>query len=156
MRVDVTNPIAAPGANAVSSFEAYARQRLPDSFKDFLSYGNGGSPKRSTLTVGTEERVVERFLPLIDDPKQDPAQGQYDVSVVESQIGERLACDEDQTGCVLVPFAALFGGDFLCFDYRGGRDEPSVVIWDHETSDEFAPDTRDVADSFSAFVALLR
>ena len=72
-----------------------------------------------------------------------------------TQLDARLVVDENSFGYVLLPFAALFGGDFLVLDYREGNGAPSVARRDHERSDDLAPVADMVAPSFEAFVALL-
>jgi hypothetical protein len=61
---------------------------------------------------------------------------------------------EDRLNDYLVPFAALGGGDMLCFDYEnGGR--PSVVVWLHEESRQDHPVTEYVAANFDEFLTKL-
>lgn len=86
------------------------------------------------------------FLDLVKDSKTNPL-GQLDIGVVWSSIEDRL--DE-----FLLPFAAVFPGDFLCFDFTKS-DEPTVVLWVHDKSDEGAPHTVRVAKNFRAFVGML-
>ena len=156
MNIEVKGAIHGPSQDAIKSFESYCRNNLPDDFVSFIAYGNGGKPANNVFISDGSVRVIERFLPLMDEPETDPIQGQYDMSVVETQIGERLASDPDQLGCTLIPFAALFGGDFLCFDYRNSPSDPSVSIWDHNVSDDFSPATTPAAGSFSELISLLR
>jgi hypothetical protein len=65
----------------------------------------------------------------------------------------------DRINDYLIPFAVLFAGDMLCFDYEnvdsetGGR--PHVVVWFHEESEEDAPVTQLVADNFDEFLSVL-
>ena len=104
------------------------------------------------IEVDGHSRLVERFLCLLDDPRNDLINGQYEISVVIAQIEDRLTDDEDQVGATLIPFAVLFGGDFLCIDFRLNRSTPTVVLWDHEESDELDPVTYQVADTFNEFL----
>ncbi|MNP80048.1 SMI1 / KNR4 family protein [compost metagenome] len=55
----------------------------------------------------------------------------------------------------VVPIAALFSGDYLCLDCRG-TEEPAVVIWYHEESEEFSPVTQKVAPTISEFFEMLK
>jgi len=119
---------------------------FPREYVEFLRKSNGGVPIENLFTYGTNEKVVERFLSLLDDYKNDPL-GQYDLEVVWSQIEGRL---DDH----LVPFGELFAGDFVCFNFRE-QPEPDVVLWDHEQSREDAPFTVKIADSFVSFVQML-
>ncbi|MBD9477438.1 SMI1/KNR4 family protein [Pseudoxanthomonas sp. PXM02] len=115
-------------------------------YVDFLEGANGGIPKRQYFFLKGNEKVVERFLSVVEDYKSDPL-GIYDIEVVWSQIEARL---NDS----LLPFASLFAGDFLCFDFSQGS-EPSVVLWDHENSEEDTPELTSVASSFLEFLDLL-
>lgn len=92
---------------------------------------------------------------MLDDPKAEPVIGQYDIGVVIAQIEDRLTDDEDLVGTNLIPFASVFGGDFLCLDFRTLPSQPSVVLWDHNESDELEPVTFHVTDTFENFIELL-
>lgn len=119
---------------------------VTDEFLDFLDRHNGGVPATPNFKLGRNVKVVERFLSLVKDSKTNPL-GQVDLGVVWSQIEDRL--DE-----FLMPFAAVFPGDFLCFDFTKS-DEPTVVLWVHDQSDEGAPHTVRVAKNFRAFIGML-
>lgn len=151
----VRNAVNKPSQNGIASFEQYGRMKLPADFLGFIEHGNGGIPELNTFRLSGKERLIERFLPLMDEPALDEVNGRYDMAVVETQIGERLAIDAEQIGCKLVPFAAVFSGDFLCFDYRESTTSPSIVLWDHNISDEFTPCTTFVASSFHSLIAAL-
>lgn len=155
MRIDIINKVESPSKDCILSFEKYCRATLPPDFVEFLQYGNGGQPKKSVIPYKNGNLVIERFLPLMDEPDSDELNGQYDMSVVETQIGERLTDDPDLIGCKIIPFAALFAGDFLCFDYREDEKNPRVVVWDHEQSEEFSPYVELVAASFTDLAKIL-
>jgi hypothetical protein len=112
-----------------------------------LSKFHGGVPaKRCFETAEGQHHVIERFLNFLD-PKKDETLGWYNVNVTWSQM-------EDRLNEFLIPFATLFGGDMLCFDYEaGGR--PAVVVWLHEESSEDHPATSFVAADFDAFLRTL-
>jgi len=112
-----------------------------------LTKFHGGVPaKRCFETVDGQHHVIERFLNFLD-PKKDETLGWYNVNVTWTQM-------EDRLNEFLIPFAALFAGDMLCFDYEaGGR--PSVVVWLHEESSEDHPVTSLVASDFDAFLRKL-
>jgi hypothetical protein len=61
---------------------------------------------------------------------------------------------EDRLGKYLLPFAELFGGDKLCFDYASG-DRPRIVVWFHEQWELGNPHTETVAADFDEFLGLL-
>lgn len=100
------------------------------------------------------EYVIEKFLCVLNDSESDLTNGWYDVEVVITQLSERLTDDEDLVGIHIVPIAALFSGDFVCLDFRE-TEEPTVVIWFHEESEEFSPVTRKVASNLSEFFGML-
>jgi hypothetical protein len=121
-------------------------QFAPD-FLAFLEAHNGGIPKRRYFKMGSNQKVIDRFLSLVPNYSDNPEFGPYDIGVVWTQI-------EDRLNDSLVPFAALYAGDFLCFDSSGGG-KPRVVFWDHERSDEGNPFTKPVADDFQQFLSML-
>lgn len=154
MVVKVAQAIEGPSAETIRDFERYCRVKLPEDFVDFLDYGNGGIPVNNEFDHCGFVRLIERFLPMMADPNSNDI-GQFDISVVMTQIDARLGDDPDEVGCKIIPFAYLFSGDFLCFDYRRDSSDPQVVIWDHNRSEEFSPHTEFVSGSFSELVALL-
>lgn len=117
---------------------------LPDSYLTFLRGANGGVPVEQLVKCGRLEFIVERFLSAIPDLSSSEL-SMYDIGVVDAQISDRL-------NDYLCPFAALFAGDFLCFDCEG-RKEARVVIWNHELSDTLAPKLLHVCDTFEEFQA---
>jgi hypothetical protein len=144
-----------PSPERLAHLQDFFGQRFPAAYVDFLARANGAKPARNEVTGGGRPFVIERFLPILDDYKSDERNGWADVAVVSSQLDARLATDPDDTRIDVVPIAALFAGDFLVLDYRGARGEPSVGVWDHEASDDFAPVVTPVADSFSSFEKLI-
>jgi hypothetical protein len=133
-------------ARYVRSTEEMINRRFTPAFLAFLKEHNGGVPKARYFKLGRNVKVVDAFLSLVPDYENDPL-GQLDIGVVWSQI-------EDRLNDSLVPFAALFPGDFLCFDHKGTR-KPRVVLWDHERSDQRGPVTTPVADDFEQFLGML-
>jgi hypothetical protein len=146
----------APSEDDLARLERDYRITLPASYRALVrEHGNGGVPIENRLLHGGRERLVERVLCVLSDPNTDGENGWYDVSVVTSQLDDRLAEGPDQKGTAILPIAALFAGDFVCLDYRGGRREPAVAIWDHDRSVTFKPHLDVVAESFDAFLAML-
>ncbi len=144
--------LPSPSEDEVLSMEGYFGFGFPDSYLEFLSSNNGGIPQNWIFHSSGTERLIERFLCIAHSTAPSSSR-LYDIAVVHSQISERLNDQPDEPGCALIPIAAVFGGDFLCLDYRCGSD-PEVVLWKHEESEEFAPATEAVANSFSDFIAL--
>lgn len=136
-----------PPPERVRLLEENFEQRFPPAYRDFLQRANGAKLVRPALRQGDGDMVIERFLPIVADPKTDP-QGWADVAVVVTQLDERLVEDGDKLGYPIVPIAALFAGDFLVLDYRADAARPTVARWDHEASDELSPVTEPIADSF--------
>jgi SMI1-KNR4 cell-wall len=114
---------------------------------EFLQKFNGGVPIKPYFDFSNNTKVVERFLCILKNYKED-SNGMYDVGVVWSQI-------EDRLNEYLVPFAVLFAGDFLCFDYEEHPNNPKVVLWNHDLSDERKPHTEFVANNLNAFLQML-
>lgn len=98
--------------------------------------------------------VLIRFLCILEVPENTEA-GAFDIDVTWTQLEDRLTDDGDLLGVTLLPIAMLFAGEFVCLDYRGSRDNPSVCVWDHENFAELEPTTYPVADTFKEFLAML-
>jgi len=144
-----------PSDRRVLKLEDYSEVKFPQKYIDFLKSYNGGVPRTKKLEVNDNEYVIERFLCMTDSPG-DSRLGDYDIAVVMTQLGARLSCNPDELGDELIPIAALFTGNFICLDYRKSKTNPKICIWDHEESDDFAPITYFVADSFEEFIDMLQ
>ena len=148
-----------PTESLIKEFETSCEVKLPKEFKEFLLKYNGAKPITYILPFGSNEYVIERFLCLLEDYKNNIA-GWYDIEVVISQIFDRLTANKG-FGMDIIPIAYMFAGDFICLDYRKeGMDfreneNPSVVIWDHEESEEWNPVTIKIADSITEFFDML-
>jgi hypothetical protein len=141
-----------PSDEALRRLESVTGVALPADFVAFLRSANGARPETPEVPVEGRERLIEHFLAVLDDPAEHPS-GWADIEVVMTQIDDRLV-GEDEVGTRLVPFAAVFGGDFLVLDFRRDPDGPAIGLWDHNRSEEFAPFVVDVAESFTAFAEL--
>ncbi|WP_175890823.1 SMI1/KNR4 family protein [Burkholderia cepacia] len=141
-----------PSTASISSVERAYRIKFPMEYLLFLETCNGVVPEDFCVEIDGKQRLVVRFLAILDDPASEGEAGWYDVSVVLAQIGARLAeeKDRDEIGLKLIPFAVLFGGDYLCIDFREKFANPSVAYWDHSSPD-FRPITSQVAPSFGEF-----
>ncbi len=91
----------------------------------------------------------------MEEPQSDDINGWYDIEVVLSQIDTRLTDNEDLVGANVIPFAALFTGDFVCLDFSNGNNS-SVIVWFHEESDDFNPVTVKVANNLNDFFGMLK
>ena len=69
--------------------------------------------------------------------------------------------DDYSYGKDMIAFGGCANGDYICFDYRKARENPSIVVMYH---DDFYEDENgdtkmvinDVADNFDDFLAMLR
>ena len=146
-----------PNQSLIEDFEDYYGPFvLPEDYKAFLKKYNGVVPETRVFNYHDYEYVVERFLCLLENYKDDYQNGPYEMRVIITQLDARLLEEEDeeQTGYKVIPIAVLFAGNFLCLDYRTG-DTPSIAIWFHEESDEYSPSLVKIADSFSEFIEML-
>jgi len=151
----IQSSINAPSNQTIQNFETFYRVLLPQSFITFISAYNGAIPEKLIISANGQERLVEKFLCLLENPSDEPVEGQYDIGVVITQIEDRLTDDEDLIGANIIPFAAIFGGDFLCMDFRNNPENPNIILWDHNESDELDPVTYDVSVSFSDFFSAI-
>ena len=132
----------------LDSLEMFFNINLPISYREFILEFNGASPEETVIKINSEERVLERFLIVSEDEKLDSGLMQYEIKVVMAQIEERLTDGEDLAGAETLPFAYLFGGDFLCLDFKEDAINPKVVVWDHNESDELSPVFYKAFDNF--------
>ena len=155
MEFKAGSSLTPPTDQRIQWFEKTYRVTLPSEYLDVLNAGNGATPETSLFDQGNRERLIERMLCLLEKPGAD-ANGWLDITVVMTQLDARLIDDEELIGMNVIPIAALFGGDFLCLDYRENSESPVVAVWDHEQSDEFQPKLETVATSFRQFDDQLR
>ena len=155
MELDPASIIPAPPQGHLEAVEAYYEIKLPEDYKRFVNSSNGAVPRTARFDANGLERMIERFLPVLQDAEDDPL-GWLELEVVASQLDSRLSDDPDGENINLIPIAALFAGNFVVLDYRKGPSNPTVGFWDHEASDDFAPAVTTVAKSFSEFLSILR
>lgn len=144
-----------PTEELLAEKERKWRLVLPADYKNFIMSYNGCIPNEKSFDCNRHSYAVTRFLCVLKDV-EETEDGWYDIGVVESEIGERLTDNEDLIGIEVLPVAELFAGDYVCLDFRNDKVNPSVCVWSHEESEEFAPVTYEVASSFSEFIELLR
>ena len=155
MKIDETSIVLPkPSNERIKWFEKIYRIELPIEYKDFLRKFNGGKPITNIFKVNGREYIIERFLCLLDKPKENETYGWYDLTSVLTQLDCRLIDNEDLVGMNVIPIAALFAGDFICLDYRENIN-PCIVVWNHEESDDFEPVTEKVADNINQFFNML-
>lgn len=147
--------LAAPTDDRIRWFETTYRVKLPEDYVAALRVGNGAIPSARVFHQGNRERLIERMLCLLPNPRNDQANGWYDMTVVMSQLDARLIDDENLVGMNVIPFAVLYAGDYMCLDFRASANSPVVALWDHEQSHDFQPVLETVAQSFTAFDKML-
>lgn len=155
MQIDLDTVLKEDISEEIKKNEHYSRIKFPQSYIDFIKEYNVGVPVTKYLPFYNNVYVVERFLGFVKDYKNSEL-GCYDIGVVLSQLYNRLTDKRELAGDELIPIAVLFAGDFICLDFRNeAAAEPEVCIWYHEESEEFAPVTRKVADTFEEFLTML-
>lgn len=152
------NYLPVPSDKLIAETEDYLSVKFPKDFISFLKKHNGAVPNEKEFDFRGHGYCVETFLNILEDYKSTPY-GWYDMTVVATQLEDRLVTEfsDDLYGVEIVPFAALFAGDFVCFDYRDGQDNenPPVCIFYHEESYDMNPYVLRLADNFSEFLEML-
>ena len=143
-----------PDEELIAKKERFWRLRFPEDYRNFLKKYSCGEPEEDAFEHEGHIYAIDRFLGLVRNYKTDVL-GCYDIGVVESQIEERLTDNRYQFGMDVIPIAALFAGNYLCLDFRGYAENPTVCIWFHEESGDFDPCLEKVADSFTEFTEML-
>jgi hypothetical protein len=111
---------------------------FPSDYVDCVLLKNGGQPIPDTFDFeGRTEAVFNSLIDLNLDEGRN-------IVKVYHHLKDRLPGK-------VYPFADDPFGNYLCFDYRGGKD-PSVVFWDHEQSND---EVSFVCNSFSELLDLL-
>lgn len=149
----VVEPV--PSNELLAEKEQKWRVVLPKDYRNFIMNYNGGIPNEKSFECNKHNYAITRFLCVLKNI-QENKNGWYDISVIESQIGERLTSNEELIGVEVLPIAELFGGDYVCLDYRESKAEPCICVWNHEESEEFAPITYRIADTFEKFIKILK
>jgi SMI1-KNR4 cell-wall len=154
--IEITKTMPPPTQEMIDKFNDFYRVFLPQDFISFMNEKNGLVSKDIlTFKTSDNEKVIERFLPLLDNPRNYHSDGYYAIGVVIAQVSDRLIDDGDMLGINIIPIAALFAGDLLCLDFRNNNTSPSVVVWYNDLSDELDPCFEYLAPTFSNFLSLL-
>jgi hypothetical protein len=125
---------------------------LPESFKTLIKDCDGGYPIPGDVvfldnsTKAPDGTCVGAFLAFCSDY---PYEGE---KMVGSYGDPPEFFPED-----LIAFALDGGGNYFCFDYRGGREnmDPPVVFWQHEAAGRPEAITP-LAPNFEAFMGMLK
>ncbi|SDO87789.1 SMI1 / KNR4 family (SUKH-1) [Paenibacillus sp. yr247] len=118
----------------VQRVEVFFKLRLPAYYVDIVLAHHGARPRPHRFdTEAKLGHTVKTFLPVI---RRCPS-NVYDVY---EWIRDRLPA-----GCV--PFASDECGNYICFEYKAGVQEPTVILWLHESGM-----CEPVADSYRDFL----
>ena len=118
--------------------------KFPEDFVKCAIKNHGGYPDLDTFDFENHEGAVFNRLLSFNEQKKT-----FILNVFQA-IKDRLLDG-------IYPFASDPFGNYLCFDYRKGKDKsPIVVYWDHEEAFE-NPDTaiHVVCDTFSELLSKL-
>ncbi|MDM5186415.1 SMI1/KNR4 family protein [Bacillus sp. DX4.1] len=143
-----------PDDTLLERVEGNLEVKFPSAFCTFIKKNNGAIPITKYITYKNNRYVVERFLCILDN-RSENSKGMYDIKVVFSQLDERMISNGDLTSSEIVPFAALYAGDFVCIDYQKNQTSPEICIWYHEDSGEFEPVTEKIANNMNEFFEML-
>ncbi len=140
--------------NYITEIEERLHIKFPPDFTDFLKHNGGGQPTTNTFTTENHTWKINRFLCLLRDFDTHPL-GWYDIETTWLLYDDRLTNDSNDPGAQIVPIALLTDDNLLCLDYRQTPATPTVTVWLNEESEELAPTTIPVADTFTDFLNLL-
>ena len=143
-----------PSREILNRKEKFWHVKLPSEYCEFLMTINGGKIENASFSYGGHDYEIDRFLSVLSDYETNRF-GHYDISVVLTQLDARLTDNEDLIGVEKLPIAVLFAGDFVCMDFKESSINPSICVWFHEESDDLAPVTIKIADSFEEFTKML-
>ncbi len=142
----------------IKTNENWFRVELPQDYIDYILDDSKLIFEKKCIKYGTDkyEASIQSFLFHSDDYEEYEHLEDYDIGVVISQIDSRICEGNNSVGFKIIPFLALDGGDFICFDFREDENNPIIVRWDHEISEEFSPYVLHVANSFTEFVGMIK
>ena len=103
----------------ISKVEQEWDVKFPQEFKSEIVEHNYGSPNPNSFD--TEHLKGKSFGRMLDFnlDREDNILDEY--NLIKNNLPPYV-----------FPFAGDAGGNYLCFDYRNGSDNPTIVFWDHE------------------------
>lgn len=130
------------GLDAIEKVALAWNVTLPEAFVECVRANNGGHPSKEIFDVDGESRILNRLLCFHEEGK--PYVLRYHQLIRDRLVGR------------VYPIASDPFGNAICLDYRGDRENPSIVFWDHEVAceDPEAALTY-VAASFAEFLDML-
>jgi hypothetical protein len=156
----------------IAEVQARLGVRFPEAFLDWVRHHNGGYPEPgcfaflNTATGEMDEGGIGALLDFRESMdkylkqiyRNDPDLWKdMDIQPWWTIEDENLDDRVDHFTPGLIAFAEDGGGNYLCFDYRGGKDnpDPPIVLWHHEFHSG-GEEPFFVAKNFDALVDLLR
>ena len=121
---------------------------LPLLFIEMMKDNDGGFPEKNIFSFQDVRKNKVRLKCI----------GSF-LSFNENQYGDILETYLDPPEFFpkgLVAFGEDGGGDFICFDYREGKDNPNppIVYWSHEANE--GEDVSFIAKDFETFIGMLK
>ncbi len=138
------------GSERVSDIEKEIDLILPKQYLDFVTPNDGCSLKNISFIYFDEDidrlssSCISDFMSLKEDT-------QYHEDLLSMN---KRSPDFFPKG--LIKFGHVGNGDYICFDYREGKDaqNPPVVYWNHEAED--GKDVSFIAENFNCFLKMLK
>ena len=125
---------------SISKVEKELGVNFPADYIECVLKYHGGTPDPHTFDFESrKEAVFDRLL------SYDPNQPHFILRDYEA-IKNRLPAG-------IVPIASDPFGNYICFDFRNKKDNPTLVFWDHEKSGDTA--ISPICDSFSELLSKL-
>jgi hypothetical protein len=120
---------------------------FPKIYKETIKECDGGYPLRNTF----------KYLRADSNKVREDCIGAFSrvndceyINILERYLNPPEFFPKD-----LIAFGENGGGDFICFDYRQGKDNPNppIVFWNHEA--EEGKDVSFIAKNFEEFIDML-
>jgi hypothetical protein len=138
--------------------ESSLRVNFPERYKKLIQSCNAGSPEKiSVIYFDNVNKQVNSFCfgAFLSFKEGQGETGFCDLKFPEI-IEENLNAPEFFPANIIA-FAADPFGNYFCFDYRAGKEnpDPPVVFWQHEAAGRPEAITP-LADNFEAFLGMLK
>ncbi|MGC5326444.1 SMI1/KNR4 family protein [Brevibacillus sp. SYSU BS000544] len=111
-----------PTITDIRNVEEFFDVKFPQDYILCVLENHGGKPYPNRLDIGSNDATSFGELLTFDPTSKIYIPEKY------NRISEELPDG-------IIPFANDPGGNYICFDYKNGKqDEPIIVFWDHELS----------------------
>lgn len=132
----------------VISTETLMNIKLPRSYIELIKNHDGGTPKKDTFC----------YLDVVSQKLRKSGIGAFLSMQTKNTLNMvyyfKQPAEYFPEG--LIAFAQPGNGDFICFDYRKGKDnpDPPIVYWNHEA--DVGKEVSFVAQNFEEFLEMLQ